>query len=262
MINLKINKILWSLILALSLVSAVAGAVAPGIYNKELAEKLLPATTAQDLLTIIVVAGALILVAKTKSTNVKKQIIILGIIGSLGYLYAIFSIEKVYTVFYLCYLAIIGLVLYALPISVYSITTANEKWSMPKWLKITSTTFSVFIAFLFTFLWVGALIPVMGTGQKIELYYSIYILDLAWIMPGFLITAIMSLRSKTAGLLMTPAMYILGIFVIFPLGLGELAKPFYGQVISINDMVMSFALSATFLLFAILNLIYLKPVRS
>ena len=62
-------------------------------------------------------------------------------------------------------------------------------------------------------------------------------------MPGFFIDS---------------AMYVLGIFVIFPLGLGELAKPYYGMNVDVKGMIMSFVLSGLFLILATVQLRCLK----
>ena len=49
-------------------------------------------------------------------------------------------------------------------------------------------------------------------------------------------------------------------FVIFPLGLGELAKPFYGQIPNANSMIMSFVFSAYMLVVGGLHVWKLKIV--
>jgi hypothetical protein len=59
-------------------------------------------------------------------------------------------------------------------------------------------------------------------------------------MPAFFITAIMSLRKVPLGILMAPAIMIVGFFVIFPLGLNELAKPSAGMAINYGPMAISF----------------------
>ena len=73
-------------------------------------------------------------------------------------------------------------------------------------------------------------------------------------MPAFFITAIMSLRKKPLGILMTPAIMIIGFFVIFPLGLNELAKPAYGMTLNMGPMLISFIFSIYMLALAYLQL--------
>jgi len=73
--------------------------------------------------------------------------------------------------------------------------------------------------------------------------YSVYVLDLVFIMPAFFMLALLILKDRKIGLLLTPAIMILGFFVIFPLGLNELAKPLFGQSIIVPTMMVSFLFS-------------------
>ena len=121
--------------------------------------------------------------------------------------------------------------------------------------------FRSLIATLFSLLWISALLPLMATKTQIQNLFSIYLLDLVFVMPSFVITAVMTFRKNPLGYVLTPAMFILGIFVIFPLGLGELAKPMFGLVIDYQGMIMSFLLSAMFLIGAIWQLAKLHAVQ-
>lgn len=259
--NLAVNKTLWTVTSLIILIVALGGVVNHAMYSTVMDVSLLPGAMAQDLLTIIIAILLLITILRTRANDVKKQIFIIGVLGSLAYLYAIFSIERVYTMYYLLYLAILGLSLYTIPFSIASLNQ-SIKWHIPKYLKIASVIFSIFIGILFTFIWTGALIPAMMSGKKIELYYSIYILDLAWVMPGFLITAVLMIKDKTIGFLLSPAIYILGIFVIFPLGLGEIAKLFYGQNADYKSMVMSFLLAGIFFVLTSMHFLMAKNIYS
>lgn len=257
--NLVTNKILWYISTAIAVFVALAGIVDSSIYNQVMPVSFVPASFAQDLLTIVVGVVLAILIATTRQSDTKKQTVIIGIIGSINYLYAIFAIERVYNYLYLCYLAIYAVTFYSTVLSVKSIDLSS-KWKLPFWVRLLTTVFSIFVAVLFTFLWTSALLPLMQTRNRIDSLYSIYFLDLVFVMPMFVITAISNWHQKTFGLLLTPAMYILGIFVIFPLGLGELAKPFYGVAVDTKSMTMSFILSASFFSFAILQLRTIRPL--
>ena len=118
----------------------------------------------------------------------------------------------------------------------------------------TTAIFSILIAVIFTFLWTAALVPLMRDHDRIEFLYSIYILDLCFVMPAFFITAVMGLRRMPLGILMAPAMMITGFFVIFPLGLNELAKPSAGMAISYGPMAVSFVFAFFMLALAVLQL--------
>ncbi len=53
---------------------------------------------------------------------------------------------------------------------------------------------------------------------------------------------------------MAPAMMIVGFFVIFPLGLNELAKPAFGMAINYGSMMVSFLFSIYMLAIAFFQL--------
>jgi hypothetical protein len=257
--HLVLNKVLWSIISFLTFIVAVAGLKTPQIYNNLISENLIAASFAQDILSIGVCLLLFYLIFTTQKSDTKKQLIITGVVASLGYLYAIFSIEQVYNQLYFVYLAIFSLSFFSVVYSLASLQDVyNKAWRMGTQIKYTTIVFSLSIAFLFSYLWVSTLIPLIQTKDQIAHLYSIYILDLCFVMPGFAITAILSLKNQPFGLLASPVMYILGIFVIFPLGLGELAKPYFGQEVDIKSMVMSFALSGAFMILGSLQLTYLK----
>ncbi|MCX5780480.1 MAG: hypothetical protein NTV45_06610 [Firmicutes bacterium] len=233
------------------MIAAVYGLLNNGIYRNLMPAGFVAAQYSQDILTIIVCALLLFLIQCTTEKSFKEPIIIIGILGSLAYLYGIFSIERVYNILYLVYLAILSVTFYT---GIYSISSFRTEIvaqiNVPKLVRNTTAAFSVLVGGLFTVLWINALLPLMATGNQIDNLYSIYILDLVFIMPAFFITAIMTFRRQPLGYVLTPALYILGIFVIFPLGLGELAKmlPQFGMTPDFKSMTMSFVLAGLFLL--------------
>lgn len=258
-LNLKTAKILWFITTLFTLIAALGGAISKDIYKNLFPNDFLPGALPQDILTILVCFLLLALITTTKENDLKKQIIIIGLLGSLFYLYGIYSIERIYNSFYLIYLAIFALSFWSIIYSLagfYSKEFSNIRLndSMRK-----VTAFSSFIiAAVFTVLWIFSLIPLMKEHNRIEFLYSIYILDLCFVMPAFFITAYMSLRKKVIGVLLSPAIMILGFFVIFPLGLNELAKPFFGMTINYGAMAVSFIFSFYMLIIAILQLRMIK----
>ncbi len=253
--NIKTAKILWIITELLALIAAIGGILIKGIYDNLFQADYLPGALAQDIITILLSVFLLILISNTRENDIKKQIIIIGVIGSQCYLYGIFTIERVYNIFYLIYLAIFALSFWTI---IYSLVGyRSQKFQNlrlnNKMLNITAIS-SIAIAIIFIFLWTAALLPLMQEHKRIEYLYSIYILDLGFIMPAFIITAIMSLRRIPLGILMAPAMMIIGFFVIFPLGLNEIAKPAFGMPINYGSLAISFIFSIYMLMIGILQL--------
>jgi hypothetical protein len=253
--NLKLAKIFWSITTTFAFLAALGGVLFKGIYVNLFLKDFLPGAFPQDVLTILVCVFLFVLITITKQNDVKKQVVIIGLLGSLFYLYGIFTIERVYNWFYLLYAAVFASSFWSI---IYSLSGFGfEAFSRlrlnDRMLKTTAIS-SIFIAVVFTFLWTMALIPLMRDHNRIEYLYSIYILDLCFVMPAFFITAVMNLRRMPLGILMAPALMILGFFVIFPLGVNELAKPSAGLAINYGSMAVSFIFSFCMLAIATLQL--------
>ncbi len=257
--NIKTAKLLWSITEILTLVAAAGGLLVKGIYDNLFQADYLPGAVAQDFITVVLSLFLLVLIYFTKQENIKKQVVIIGVIGSQWYLYGILTIERVYNLFYLFYLAIFALAFWSL---LYSLSGyRSEKFrnlQIRSGVLKTTAISSMLIAVLFNILWIMSLLPLMQEHHRIEYLYSIYILDLGFIMPAFFVTAIMSLRKMPLGILMVPAMMIVGFFVIFPLGLNEIAKPAFGMTINYGSMLFSFLFSIYMLTLAYLQLRYIN----
>lgn len=93
------------------------------------------------------------------------------------------------------------------------------------------------------------------TGQKLEFLFSIYILDICFIMPLFILEAVLMAKNMGLGLLTSPALFILGFGILAPLSLEELLKPLlYDMQMDVAGMTMFLALSITYLILALFNL--------
>lgn len=246
--HLRLNKNLWFAATGLVLFAAVNGLANNHVYDNLMPKVFVAAQIPQDILTILLCGLLVILIVRTKENSYKEPIIIVGILGAFAYLYGIFSIERVYNWLYLIYLAILSATFYTIIYSLGSFRSDSvAKIDVPKGIKLTTAVFSLVIAVLFFMLWTSALNPLMKTGKQIDSLYSIYLIDLAFIMPAFIVTAIMTFLKKPMGYILTPAMYIMGIFVIFPLALGELMKSTIGMTPDYQGMMMSLVLSGLFL---------------
>ena len=253
--NLKLAKEFWTITTGFAFLAALAGVSFKGIYDDLFTPDFLPGAFPQDVLTILVCIFLFVLIAITKENDVKVQVVILGLLGSFFYLYGIFTIERVYTWFYLLYAAVFASSFWSIIYSLAGFRAEDfAQLRLKNGMLKTTAISSIFIAVIFTFLWTAALIPLMRDHNRIEYLYSIYILDLCFVMPAFFMTAIMSLRRMPLGIMMAPAIMILGFFVIFPLGLNELAKPSAGMAINYGSMGVSFIFAFFMLTIAILQL--------
>lgn len=261
--NLGTNKILWLLTALLSLAAALVGVFNPDIYSKVVSSNIMPGVFGQDLMTIVASVIILLLAIRIKKEGSKTQIVILGILGYLFYAYGIYVIERIYNAFYYLYLAIFGLSFWSIVYSVAKIRREIlQKVQVPGLMRNVSAGFSLLVALVFNVLWIIQLLPLVLAGDKIEFLYSVYILDLCFIMPAFVIIGIMTVKKAGLGLLLIPAMFILGFTLIFSLAVSEIVKPLYNLTIDIAGLGPSLVLSILFLVLAALHLRKLKVSKA
>jgi hypothetical protein len=261
--NLARNKVLWLLTAVLSLAVALVGVINPNIYSKVVSDDVIPGVFGQDLMTIATSVILMLLVFLTKEGDSKKQIVVLGILGYLFYAYGIYVIEQVYNLLYYLYLAIFALSFWSMVYGVAKIRPdILQKAQVSGKVQHISAWFSLLVAVVFNILWIVQLLPLVQTGDKIENLYSVYILDLCFIMPALVIIGIMTLRKAGLGLMLIPAMFILGFTLIFSLAVSESVKPVYDLTISVGDLAPSLVLSILFLILAALHLRKLNFVKA
>lgn len=257
--NLRINKLLWIITTVLSLFVATVGVIQQNIYDGLVISKYMAGTITQDIMTIIISIIALVIIFIMKEKNIKMQIIIIGIMSYIFYAYGIYVIEQLYNMYYLIYMAIFGLSIYSIIYTLVSIKKeVLKKVALPNIVRYIAVVFALLIAIIFNIIWTLNLLPLLQTGDKIEQIYSIYILDLCIIMPAYIILAIKCAKKEGFGLLLIPALFILGFSMLLPVGLGELLQPYYNYEINFDGLMFFLSLSIIFLIISILYLFKLK----
>jgi len=257
--NLKLNKILWGITAVPALLAGVTGLANPGIYTGVVSEEIIPGVISQDLLTIIATVSILLLIWRTGKSNYRLHIILTGLTGYLFYAYGIYTIEQVYNGLYFVYMAVFGMAFYSVIISVASIRSdVLSRVRLSEFIRRLSSGFSLGTAALFSGLWIAMLIPLLREGNRIENLFSVFILDLCFIMPAFVIMAVMLMKKRGMGVLLTPALFVLGFTLLLPVGLAELFKPLYGLSIDPGGMIFYLGIS---ILFLVLAAIHLKNLR-
>ena len=185
----------------------------------------------------------------------KAELVGLGLLGYLFYGYGIYVIERVYNVLYLNYLAIFGIAAWLVVLGAVDVVhyTADRASLTRQFSKI-SAGGALLPPLIFYPLWISMLIPIMVTREQIDSLYSIFILDLVFIMPAFLLVAVGQFRGRSWAVLLAPVMFILGAVLIFSLALGELVKPAFGSPITMAGLLPPTLLTALFVALAVLHL--------
>jgi multisubunit Na+/H+ antiporter MnhF subunit len=257
--RLTTNRLLWFITAVLALVAAGWGVASPHIYAGVIEPSLRPGAFAQDIISVIAAAALLALSSRQRSHRIKDQIVALGLLGYLFYGYGIYVIERAYNGLYLVYLAIFALAFWSLVVA--GATMRHQvlaRTSLSRSTRLISASGAILQPAIFYPLWIGMLLPLMSSGRKIDSLYSIFILDLCFIMPAFLVLGLMAYRNRSLGLMLLPGMFILGFTLIFSLAIAELVRPLFGRPIAIGPLAISLALS---LLFLALGAVHLARLR-
>ncbi|MDQ0731656.1 putative membrane protein [Arthrobacter sp. B1I2] len=257
--HLFLNRLLWAVAGLLALAAAVTGVWRPEIYEWVVARELIPGAYSQDLLSAAAGLALLYLSYAARPHRTKYQIVAVGLLGYLFYAYGIYVIERTYNGLYLLYMAVFALSFWAMVTAGATMDRGNPSVSLSRALRITSASGAMLQPLIFYPLWIGMLLPLMRSGEQIDSLYSIFILDLCFIMPGFLILSFLTFRNHRTGLLLLPALYVLGFTLIFSLAVGELVKPLFRAAPSLAALLPALGLSGLFLVLGVLHLARLRP---
>jgi hypothetical protein len=245
----------WLIAGVLSVVTAGWGLLDRGIYVGLIAPATRPGALSQDVVTVfagVTLCGLALVGARV---GPKAELVGLGLLGYLFYGYGIYVIERVYNVWYLNYLAIFGIAAWLLVLGAVDVVhrTADRAWLTRQFSKI-SAGGALLPPLIFYPLWISMLIPIMVTREQIDSLYSIFILDLVFIMPAFLLVAVGQFRDRGWAVLLAPVMFVFGAVLIFSLALGELVKPAFGSPITMAGLLPPTLLTALFVALAVLHL--------
>jgi len=245
-------RVLWIILGLLSLMASSIGVFNPNIYDKVLDASILPATIVQDLMTMFVSLLVIVLALRFDTNQLRQHLIIIGSLGFFFYAYMIYAIERLYLV----YLGVIGLSFYSIVYSILSIEQPiYSEVSISKNIRRLSSGYNILSAGVFSLIWISQLIPLMQSGNKPEFLYSIYIIDLCFILPTLVISGLLALRGNGFGVLMLVPTSIIGFTILAPLWLSELMKPvFYGYRPSYPEMSLFLVVSTIFLVLTIFDL--------
>lgn len=169
----------------------------------------------QDVISLVVVLPMLIVTAWLASRgSPHARLIWLGSLIYLVYSYVISAFVVMFNPLFLVYVAILGCSLYALIVGLVTLdkseiqTLATEKTPV----KAVSIYLAV-LAILFYFLWLSETLPALVAGtipQSIQENgtptNAVHVLDMAWILPAFGITAVNLWRKQALGYTLAGAM--------------------------------------------------------
>ena len=257
--QLQKNKIIWSLIALMALVASLVGVAHQGIYHKLTIAENLPAILSQDLISILASVAMLFLIGRIDESDFVGQSIVLGIVGYLFYVFGIYVLGKVYNSFYLLYMAIFSLSFFSLAYAIANIEReVSDSIRIPAVIRNVSAAFLLLIPAIFYPLWIVSMWPFMQDMRVPESGSNVYILDICFVLPVFVIVAVMLFRTVGFAILLTPALLIKGFTLCLSVALTEMLRPLYDQTWDKPDALLFGALTLACL---VLTVVYVRQAR-
>lgn len=234
----KKEKIITSQILAVliaisTFIASISGIIFSDIYKSIVSSRAMPFVFSQDLISVAVSGMLLILIIFGKKKNIKLDIFQIGIIGYLFYAYGQYVIGTMYNFFYFLYLSIFGFSIFYLIITFTSIEYKSLEFKIPKSLRIITAKYCALIPVIFTPQWIISIYKFVqinsrpGMEDVFSYSYSVYILDLCFILPVCVITSVLLFKKKILGLLLGGILQIKGFTLLSFVALGNFFRPLF-----------------------------------
>lgn len=195
----------WSFAISvLVTVASVLGLVDPGVYSEE-TKNWATQAQGQDIGNLLAVVTLLLSGYGYHKGSHRAALVWLGALFYLVYAYIVYSMAVHFNELFLVYVATLGLSSYAVMFSVNSLRAENEDFPEPSGRKIAGYT-SIAIGVLFGLLWLSELIPATLSGEVPQSVIDaglwvnpIHVIDLAVLLPAFIIAGCLTLKGKAAG---------------------------------------------------------------
>lgn len=199
---------LWlTLPIAILLAIATTGGIfISGLYRDNL--YFMAQAVGQDFISLVVVLPTLVVTAFLASRgSPHARIIWLGGLIYLVYTYAVAAFDVNFNSLFLVYVAVLGCSLYAL---IGGLVTTNlldiKKCFTEKTPVQAVSIYLAVLAVLFYFLWLREIVPALMAREIPQSIQdngtptnAVHVLDMAWILPAFVITALSLWRKRALG---------------------------------------------------------------
>jgi hypothetical protein len=245
------NKIFTTAILLLALcvsVTSLGGLLIPDMYARETGDWMAQ-SIGQDIFDLFIGVPALLVSFFLYRRGSRIGFFFLvGILIFLIYTFIIYALGIHFNRFFILYCNTLALANYSLIYLLRRVGSKEVKSWFPRERKnVLPAVYLLFFAVLFYSLWLSSIIPSIANNtvpkdlETIGLMTNpVHVLDLSFLLPGFIITAILLLRKHSLGYLFVPAIMTFSVFMtlsIATLVIYEYEKGFTGDLFVAIAMV-------------------------
>jgi hypothetical protein len=213
---------------AAALIAAIcsaAGLIDPGQYHGVVSAAVLPGAIAQDATALALSIVLLVITARRRTLDR----VALPALAFLAYGYGIYSIERTMTVWYIGYLAALACSTWALAIgAARDPRDAASTQPLSGARRVIVALICGLTSLAFSAAWISTLAPYMTSGRQPAELWSVYLLDLCFVMPALATAAWWSWRRDPRGRALGTLMTGLGSVMMASLWLAEACRPLTG----------------------------------
>lgn len=249
----KIRIVLILLIITsiLTLIAALTGIFNNGIYKELLngqtsSDFAVAGSVNQDLLAIPCSLALLVIsILLFKKASYKLYIVSLGLVGYIFYGYAVYTFGPVVTPLYLIYIAIFALSVYCLILGILSFNRPEllKEIKLRKSIRNTIGLFLLIMTAVMSIKWISDIMLKSFNVTQPELYL-IAGMDLGIVLPACGIIAIMILKNKAYGIILSGIALIKVFTLCLSVTVGTFIAPYFNLPVDYGTFYFFALLSA------------------
>jgi hypothetical protein len=232
-------------------IAAGSGLFVSGLYRDN--DNILAQAVGQDLVSLAVVLPTLIVSALLASRgSARAWLVWLGAMGYLVYSYVTYAFAVRFNALFLVYVALLGCSLYALIGGLAATDLAGiQAHFTPKTPVRAVSLYLAAVVVLFYLLWLSEVVPALLTGAIPQSIVddgtptnAVQVVDMAWLLPAFAITAVMLRRKQALGYTLAGALLALLVLLVLAILSMAVLQVRQGQPGTVPMLVLFSALSA------------------
>jgi hypothetical protein len=202
-------------------IAAGGGVFINGVYRDNPA--FVAQARGQDFVSLVVVLPALITAAfLAHRGSFRARLLWLGGLVYLVYTYVVAAFDVQFNLLFLVYVGLLGCALYALIGGLVTANIAGSRACSAKKVPVKAVSiYLAVLAVLFYIMWLSEIIPALVAGRIPQSIQDIgtptnavHVLDMAWILPAFGITAVSLWRKQALGCTLAGTLLSYAVFLI------------------------------------------------
>jgi hypothetical protein len=247
--------------LTASLLALVCGGslIMKGIYHPFVPQHLIPEAYGQDVLSLLAVPMLVLSLATAWRGSLRGLISLAGLLLYVAYAYALYAFGSIYNVFFIAYIALIGLSIYAFIGLVTHIPVDAYRSRIKAEFRARAVSIYLFaVAVLIATIWIVILVRTMAIKALSTGINTVYVLDLALLLPAFFLSASWLWRRKPLGYLLSGILLVKAVTLGLSIVLGKIVA--YAQLgeLSIGRLGLFGMLTISGI---VLLAVYMKNIR-